>query len=54
MAKPQGHRDFHSRSHSGSCTRRKDKREIERGSEGHSRVGSISLVSCQSRPPAGS
>lgn len=54
MAKPPGHRDFHSRSHSGSCTRRKDKREIERGSEGHSRVGSSSnLVSCQSRPPAG-
>lgn len=52
MAKPQGRRDFHSRSHSGSCTRRKDKRGIERGSKGHSSVGSTSLVSCQRRPPA--
>lgn len=51
MAKPGGHRDFYSRSHSGSCAKRKDKRGIERGSEGHSPVGSISLVSCQSQPP---
>lgn len=53
MAKPQGRRDFHSRSHSGSCAGRKDKRGIEGGSKGHCSVGSTSLTSCQSRPPAG-
>lgn len=52
MAKPQGHRDFHSRTHSGSCTRSRDKSRIERGSKGHNNVGSSSPVSCQNRPPA--